>query len=92
MPILFLSSRYPVDISQVPVPPQHNKDAEGLEFEIVHHADAAADEAEGLEAKIGVDDDNNEEGKEEMTAEEREAVFHRLEEAVIHQIQVWRRD
>lgn len=75
---------YPVDISQVPVPPQHNKDAEGLEFEIVHHSDV--EEAGGLEAKIG----EGEEGNQKMTPEEREAVFHRLEEAVIHQIQVYK--
>ena len=33
------------------MPPQHGKDAEGLEFEIVHHEDG---EEEGeLQAKIG---------------------------------------
>ena len=77
-----LSSIIQVDISQVPVPPQHSKDAEGLEFEIVHHSDV--EEAEGLQSKIG-----EEEGNQPMTPEERESVFHRLEEAIIHQIQVF---
>jgi len=77
---------YPVDISQVPVPPQHNKDAEGLEFEIVQHSDV--EEAGGLDAKIG----EGEDGNQQMTPKEREAVFHRLEEAVIHQIQACTRN
>ena len=52
-----------------------------MEFEIVHHSDV--EEAEGLQAKIGEDDANA-----KLSPEEREAVFHRLEEAIIHQIQV----
>lgn len=71
---------YPVDISQVPVPPQHSKD-EDLEFEIVQLKDVEDD----VSSKIGEESST-------MSAEEREAVFHRLEEAVIHQIQVCTRN